>query len=294
MEEKGHRAVAPKAYGCRSKETAYFNEYGRVGSGAREGRVSEMKETKKVRRKIVIGRWLISLLGIGVVVYLSLVNFGFVTWKELYVQYFNSISLIWMVSVILVVLFIAGAEKDFFKGLRIVFSKPKNVSRMELQRAVRAVGCAEKAAVVSGIVSVAICIIDICYNLHKYIIPEFVAIAVAVTLVNVLYPGIIVLILMPFKVRLDWKMICYMEEPEDAEEERKEADGQRVYFGLRAIGLTDREAEVARLAGEGMSNAEIGRVLYISVATVKKHMTHILEKSGCVDREALREKVKGL
>ena len=42
-------------------------------------------------------------------------------------------------------------------------------------------------------------------------------------------------------------LISYMEEPQDSEAERAEADGQRVYFGLRAMGLTDRESEVARL-----------------------------------------------
>lgn len=44
--------------------------------------------------------------------------------------------------------------------------------------------------------------------------------------------------------------------------------------------LTLREAEVARLAGEGMTNAEIGKSLYISEETVRTHMAHILNKLG--------------
>lgn len=43
-------------------------------------------------------------------------------------------------------------------------------------------------------------------------------------------------------------------------------------------GLTVRETEVLRAVTNGKSNKEIGAVLDISEATVKVHMTHILEK----------------
>jgi DNA-binding NarL/FixJ family response regulator len=42
--------------------------------------------------------------------------------------------------------------------------------------------------------------------------------------------------------------------------------------------LTDREREVAVAIGLGKTNAEIGRELYMSVATVKAHVSHVLEK----------------
>ena len=42
--------------------------------------------------------------------------------------------------------------------------------------------------------------------------------------------------------------------------------------------LTDREREVAVEIGLGKSNAEIGRELYTSVATVKAHVSRMLEK----------------
>jgi DNA-binding NarL/FixJ family response regulator len=42
--------------------------------------------------------------------------------------------------------------------------------------------------------------------------------------------------------------------------------------------LTDREREVAVALGLGKSNAEIGRELYMSVATVKAHVSRLLEK----------------
>ena len=42
--------------------------------------------------------------------------------------------------------------------------------------------------------------------------------------------------------------------------------------------LTQREREVAIAIGLGKSNAEIGRELYMSVATVKAHVSRLLEK----------------
>jgi DNA-binding NarL/FixJ family response regulator len=44
--------------------------------------------------------------------------------------------------------------------------------------------------------------------------------------------------------------------------------------------LTDREREVAVAIGQGKSNAEIGRELFMSVATVKAHVSRIFEKLG--------------
>ncbi|WP_028937503.1 response regulator [Pseudonocardia spinosispora] len=42
--------------------------------------------------------------------------------------------------------------------------------------------------------------------------------------------------------------------------------------------LTDREREIADAVGEGKSNAEISRSLYLSVPTVKTHISRILTK----------------
>jgi DNA-binding NarL/FixJ family response regulator len=48
--------------------------------------------------------------------------------------------------------------------------------------------------------------------------------------------------------------------------------------------LTDREREVAVAIGLGKTNAEIGRELYMSVATVKAHVSRVLEKLECNNR----------
>jgi DNA-binding NarL/FixJ family response regulator len=48
--------------------------------------------------------------------------------------------------------------------------------------------------------------------------------------------------------------------------------------------LTERETQILQLIAVGLSNAEIGRKLYIGETTVKTHVTHILAKLGLRDR----------
>ena len=48
--------------------------------------------------------------------------------------------------------------------------------------------------------------------------------------------------------------------------------------------LTERELDVFRLIARGLSNAEIGRELFISDTTVKTHITHLFQKLDLRDR----------
>lgn len=52
------------------------------------------------------------------------------------------------------------------------------------------------------------------------------------------------------------------------------------------VSLTEREAEILRLLAAAMSNAEIAQQLFIGEATVKTHISNMLQKTGSRDRVA--------
>ncbi|MEV8087401.1 response regulator transcription factor [Streptomyces nigra] len=56
------------------------------------------------------------------------------------------------------------------------------------------------------------------------------------------------------------------------------ADTRRAHARERLTALNDREREVAVAVGRGLANAEIAGELYMSVATVKTHVSRVLAK----------------
>jgi DNA-binding NarL/FixJ family response regulator len=66
------------------------------------------------------------------------------------------------------------------------------------------------------------------------------------------------------------RLIGHVTESEDDDRKRRARE--------QLDRLTEREREVAVAVGLGKSNAEIGRELYMSVATVKAHVSRVLEK----------------
>jgi two-component system, NarL family, response regulator DesR len=86
--------------------------------------------------------------------------------------------------------------------------------------------------------------------------------------------------------------------PDDlADAVRRAAQGERVIdseLAFAALGsaespLTDREVDVLRLAAEGASSAEIAGHLFLSVRTVRNHISRIIGKIGARNRvDAIR------
>ncbi|WP_296030223.1 helix-turn-helix transcriptional regulator [uncultured Treponema sp.] len=60
-------------------------------------------------------------------------------------------------------------------------------------------------------------------------------------------------------------------------------------FAARS-GLSRRETEIGWLVLNGLSNIQLAETLYISLATVKKHLTHIYEKTETSGRKEFAEK----
>ncbi|KAB8194723.1 AAA family ATPase [Nonomuraea phyllanthi] len=69
-----------------------------------------------------------------------------------------------------------------------------------------------------------------------------------------------------------------------------QATGEKVRKRAAEVGttLTAQEAEVARLAGEGLTNPEIGARLLISPHTVEWHLRKVFAKLGIVSRKQIR------
>ena len=62
------------------------------------------------------------------------------------------------------------------------------------------------------------------------------------------------------------------------------ADDRRDRAARRLAGLTAREREVLVAVGRGLSNADAGRELFMSEATVKAHVSRLLAKLGATNR----------
>lgn len=85
-------------------------------------------------------------------------------------------------------------------------------------------------------------------------------------------------------------LILLSERAESKPSDEKKCDEQEIptaHDFLALSGLTKRETEIAQLILQGKSNAEIGKELFISETTVKKHVSNIFEKTDVSRREEL-------
>ncbi|MEU4762350.1 response regulator transcription factor [Actinosynnema sp. NPDC023794] len=61
-------------------------------------------------------------------------------------------------------------------------------------------------------------------------------------------------------------------------------DGRDEDAARRLATLTPRESDIVALVAEGLSNAEVGRRVHMSEATIKTYVSRILAKLGCQNR----------
>ena len=87
-------------------------------------------------------------------------------------------------------------------------------------------------------------------------------------------------------------MVTRMGAQAFAERARREliATGEKVRKQRVGSGddLTSQEAQIARLAADGLTNQEIGAQLFISTHTVEWHLRKVFVKLGVTSRRQLR------
>jgi DNA-binding NarL/FixJ family response regulator len=95
----------------------------------------------------------------------------------------------------------------------------------------------------------------------------------------------------PVELRIAYRMFDTMGAEGFAQRTRREllATGEtaRKRTGEPGSQLTAREAQVAELAREGLSNTEIGAQLFISTRTVDYHLHKVFNKLGINSRTQL-------
>lgn len=80
------------------------------------------------------------------------------------------------------------------------------------------------------------------------------------------------------------------EEPDKPKEIPQPVFDREIYLAFaKEKMLTRRETEIGLLAANGYSNHRIAEELFISETTVKKHLTHIYEKTGACGRKELQK-----
>ena len=256
---------------------------------SKEGEVKIMGRFWKRIQRVLFNRLFLLLMGLVVFIGVLIVVFtgGNV---RLFYEYFYGEFLLWLVPFFVFAMVVTGIWKDFINGFRLVSSSGKGITRMELQKAANAMKSARRIVVLESVIVVSLSLVDLLYR--TFLTLSLLGPSLRLILLSTAYSSIFNLVVIPLGVRLENMAISFMEGGDEEQEDSGMQDSQTVYFRLRAMGLTDREAEVARLVCGGLSNKEIGQILYISDTTVKKHMTHILEKIGCDSRESLTERVK--
>jgi DNA-binding CsgD family transcriptional regulator len=253
----------------------------------KEGNTMKNTMKKAGKRKPQNLDWKMILLMLAAMLFLIFNIIAAAGFRSFY-MYVDYVPLPCMTVFTVAVLALTGTGGDFCNGVRIGFSEKKDgISRMELQKALTAIRFAKKIVFLEAGLTALIRFVRILYLTGISTLgPQL-----AVSFLSFLYAALFALFLAFVEGRLERMIVSYMEEPDEKE---TVLDEQTLYFRLRGLGLTDREAEVARLIKGGMTNREIGQELYISEATVKKHITHILEKTNLEDRAMLSEMIRGL
>lgn len=115
-------------------------------------------------------------------------------------RYFDAVSLLLILILVLPILVSAGLLKDFFHSFALVIGKHKAESMSELNRCVTAVKTAIKTSLAGGGFLVLCCVIQILMTLND---PLLLGPNVAVAILTMIYALVLVLLLIPIQARLE-------------------------------------------------------------------------------------------
>ncbi len=79
------------------------------------------------------------------------------------------------------------------------------------------------------------------------------------------------------------------EPPKEAPAKERIVTKEEYVTVMKKYGLTKRELELGFLVVSGYTNQRIAQELFISETTVKKHITHIYEKTNVQGRKEFKE-----
>uniref|UniRef100_UPI004055D1FC LuxR C-terminal-related transcriptional regulator n=1 Tax=Acetatifactor sp. TaxID=1872090 RepID=UPI004055D1FC len=226
---------------------------------------------------------ILAILGYVVVLFLVAISLnGF----HCFYFFADGPSIVFTIAFLLLTLWGTGTMADFVSGIKIGLNIKKSYSMLDLKKAEETLQMIMKSLLIFGSIMCLMSWISMLYLMSE---PTSIGPIISQGMIGILYALLFSMILTPFKVRIHILLISYAEENSTKEELDETALDQRVFYLFRSKGLTDREAEIARLISQEMTNREIAGRLYISEATVKKHITHILEKLKLEGREAIVE-----
>ena len=132
--------------------------------------------------------------------------------RAAYVQYFDAMSLLLLIVLVIPIMLSTGLLKDLNQAFRLVFGKKNEASMLEMKRAKLAVDTMIKVSVGSGIF---IAVMQIFAILHYMATPQFMGSAISVALLTVLYAVVVSLLLYPVGAKIEKRILEYM--PSDAE-----------------------------------------------------------------------------
>lgn len=110
-----------------------------------------------------------------------------------------------------------GLIKDFNNAFRIVLSKKKETTLIELKRAVEAVSLTIKSLFVTGFLFAMMSLFTILRTLDT---PETIGPKMSLCILSIIYVCVLILILLPLRSTLNLRIIAYMQEGETESEDK--------------------------------------------------------------------------